>query len=513
MNVVFHELKPARRALTIVAWVALAATPFILLAIVSLAVGHNAWQSNPVWTDELDYWRGVFSWLHMGGQTGYNGIGEQTALLGTLSVHGVTPILLYGWYALLFGWDFSSIVMANALLISLGAVVFIALNRPKARTSLTMALALMAYAPVVLYCATSMTELANYGLLLFYLAFVTRLWNVRRAAGIHPPVTKGLPSLILACLTVLVCCTYRITYAVLWLPLIIVACDAEFSGKMGLSFLAALLGTLFIYYISALLACPFTSGFLYNFLRAGSAEMALRMFLSHAKANLLDYFVNQPASVMEGLQRWLYCGVMALTLILSFVRADRSQGRLRLRLGLDGFTLAAFAMLFIPFAIVVCAYETNDWSDYRTLAPFLWLVVSACLIRGRRLAPALYLAGCAAILAVLLTGAPVGAYSDDARFVTKPFTTETQELCAAVAYDPSATDPFVNTVRTDLFNLQTVAMLHPGIGLETGWFTADTVGKSRWILTDHLKIPLEGYEQVYKNAIGSVYRQTSAEAQ
>ena len=122
-----------------------------------------------------------------------------------------------------------------------------------------------------------MTELANYGLLLFYLAFVTRLWKVRHAAGIDPPVTKGLPSLILACLTVLVCCTYRVTYAVLWIPLIFAACDAEFSGKMALAFLAALLGTLFVYYITALLACPFTSGFLYNFLRAGSAEMALRM--------------------------------------------------------------------------------------------------------------------------------------------------------------------------------------------------------------------------------------------
>lgn len=30
---------------------------------------------------------------------------------------------------------------------------------------------MMLYAPVVLYCATAMTELANYGLLLFYVAF------------------------------------------------------------------------------------------------------------------------------------------------------------------------------------------------------------------------------------------------------------------------------------------------------------------------------------------------------
>ena len=41
MNVVFHELKPARRALTIVAWVALAATPFIP-SLVSRMWGNEA---------------------------------------------------------------------------------------------------------------------------------------------------------------------------------------------------------------------------------------------------------------------------------------------------------------------------------------------------------------------------------------------------------------------------------------------------------------------------------------
>lgn len=510
MNASLLDQKAKTGRLAMAAWVLMVLSPFVLLAVVSLLVGHNALFSNPVWTDELDYWRSVYSWVHTGGAAGYSGVGEQAPLLGSLSVHGVTPLLLYGGYALLFGWDFNSIVLCNALWISAGALVFCLLNRPKGGVALSMAAVFMLYSPVVLYCATSMTEMANYGLLLFYLAFITRLYRVRKTARKKktelPPITVGLVWLVLAGITVLLSCAYRITYLGLFIPLVVVASDGVWSGKMMLGFLMALLFSLFVYYITVLYASPFTTGFLYNFLRADTVGLGIKMFLSHAKANVLDYFINQPGNRMEAAQRWLYCGVGALTLMGSFIRGSQKHGRPRLRLGIDGFSLLMFITLFLPFAIVICAYETNDWSDYRTLAPFLWLVVTAYLVRGRKLIPLAYLAGCVAALVVLLSGAPVGAYGDENRFVSKPFTQDTQALCQAITYDAGAENPYANSVRTDLFTLETVALLDPGIGLQTGWFTQDTVGKSRWILTDHLKIPIEGYELVLKNDSGSVYR-------
>ncbi len=510
MNVSLRAMDQKRRTLTVAAWAFAVAAPFLLLAAVSLVIGRNAFGACPVWTDELDYWRGVFSWMKVGGAAGYSGVNEHAALMGTLSVHGFAPLLLYGWFAKLFGWGFSSVVLCNALWISAGALVFVLLNRPKAGTALGLGLSLAVYGPAVLYCATSMTELANYGMLLFYLAFLTRLWRVRREAGekagASAPVTAGLPSLILASLTVLFCCAYRITYVGLFLPLIVIACDGRWSGRMALSFLAALLASLFTYYISQLYASPFSAGFLYNLLRVGSPGMAARMFLSHAKANLIDYFIRPTGNAMESLQRWLYCGVAALCLLRSFVWVAKRDGRARVRFGWDGFSFLAFVMLFLPFALVVCLYETNDWSDYRTLAPFLWLVAAAFLIRGERGIPLAYLVGCAAILAVLLTGAPVGAFGDTNRFSATPFTPETQALCEAISYDADADDPYANSVRTDLFNLETVALLDPGIGLQTGWMSEDTVGKSRWILTDYLKFPLEGYRLVLTNPDGSVFR-------
>lgn len=514
MRVSLPVMDPKPRASAVAGWMLLMVSPFLLLGALSAVVGYNALLANPVWTDELDYWRAVFSWLHMGGGVGYSGIGEHAALLGTLSVHGLSPLLLYGWFAALFGWSFSSIVLVNCLWVAAGALTFSLLNRPRGAVAAWMAVAMAAYAPMVLYAATSMTELANYGLLLFYLAFLLKLdgarHKARNAQGVAPGAV-GLGWVILCGLTVILCCAYRITYLGLFIPLLAVACDYRWSGRLLVGALAALLLSAFVYYLTALTASPFTSGFLYNFLRAGSPELALRMFLSHAKANLLDYFVRPTSNLMETLQRWLYTGVMILTLAGAFVRAEKGERGYRVRFRPDGLFLMSFVMLFLPFAIVVSAYETNDWSDYRTLAPFLWLVVAGQLIRGRKLVPAAFLAGCAAILLALSTGAPVGAFSDAERFQAQPFSADTQALCAAIEYDAQADTPFDNTVRTDLFTLETVATLHPGIGIETGWFTEDTVGKSRWVLTDHLKIPLEGYGLVLRNRSGSVYRRLDAD--
>ena len=511
MGATLHTLENKQRALRIAGWVLMVICPFLVLAAISLGIGQNAFGGVPVWTDELDYWRSIESWLHVGNDVGYSGLYELTPTLGTLSVHGFSPLLLYGWYASIFGWSYASITMANALWVAAGALTFCLLNKPKASTALIITLTLMLYGPVLLYAPTSMTEMANYGLLLFYLAFMVRLAHVRKAAMLpqaeHPSMRVGLMPLVLGMLTVTLCCAYRITYMGLFIPLMLVAFDFRWSGKLLLGLLVSLAISVGVYLLTTLYTSPYPNGFLYNFLRTGSLPMSVRMFLSHAKANVIDYFLRPTNNAMEMLQRLLYCTLTATTLFATFVHLQRdAAGKLKLQTGIDWFSALAFVTLVLPFMIVVCLYETNDWSDYRTLAPFLWLVVVGYVLHGRKGLPTLYLAGCTAIVVVLLTGGTVGAYGDDNRFTMTPFSPGMQELCTAIEYDADASDPYTNTVRTDLFNLETVASLHPGMGLQTGWFTQETVIKSRWILTDHLKVPVEGYELVLKNKNGSVYR-------
>jgi len=115
-----------RRMATAAAWGMLVLTPFLGVGLLSLILGKNGFAAVPVWSDELDYWRSVYSWIHYGMHTGYIGIGELTPEIGVLSVHGPGPIVLYAWFARLFGWGYSAIVMANAVWMSAGAIGLIA---------------------------------------------------------------------------------------------------------------------------------------------------------------------------------------------------------------------------------------------------------------------------------------------------------------------------------------------------------------------------------------------------
>ena len=74
-----RSLPPRRRTATLLGWGLLIASPFLLLAAISLVTGHNAFATYPVWSDELDYWRNLFTWDAVGLRTGYNGMLEEFA--------------------------------------------------------------------------------------------------------------------------------------------------------------------------------------------------------------------------------------------------------------------------------------------------------------------------------------------------------------------------------------------------------------------------------------------------
>ena len=93
MNVSLRGMDWKRRTLTLAAWALLALAPVALMLVLSGVLGRSAWQNVPQWTDELDYWRAVYSWLHVGAQSGYTGIGEAIAPIGPLSVHGISPLI------------------------------------------------------------------------------------------------------------------------------------------------------------------------------------------------------------------------------------------------------------------------------------------------------------------------------------------------------------------------------------------------------------------------------------
>lgn len=483
-----------KRTAELLSYAVMILAPFLLLGAVSLATGRNAYNAYPVWSDELGFWRSLFNWNAVGLQAGYSGMFEELPAVGALDSSGIAPLIIYGWFVKLFGMSHNAILICNAVWLSIAALVFCLLVRPKPITALLMTALTMLYMPVILYCTTSMTELFDYALVLLFLSFLLAYARKHRVWA-----------LVACCLAVMLGCIYRPLYGLLFLPLIFVFGERRIGWRSA----GAALVSLFLFGACWLannrLCAPEPQNFLFHLLGAPDVGTFWRMLLSHSKANLINVFLRA-STVMEVVQRYLYLGTALLCLIASFLSVSREEGRLRARFTFDRVMLGCFLLLCAAFALVMMFYETNDWRDYRRLAPFLWLALALFVMRGRLFIPSLSLAACVGALVLLLTLPPVGAFDDDYRFDPAPDLPALSEAAAVITYDPNAADPFDNSVRIDVLTYQAVREISPGIGLQTGWFTTETTGKSRWILTDHLKCPVTGYERVAETDGFKVYR-------
>lgn len=471
-------------------------TPFLLLGVLSLILGKNALDSWPVWSDELDYWRSLQNWNSVGFATGYSGLSEIAPEAGAFSVHGLTAIVFYGWFVKLFGLSHNTIVLCNALWVSLGALGFCLLLKPSPRACVFLCVLLGSYAPVTLYAFTSMTQLCQYGVILLYLALLLRY------AGERKPLW-----LILASLCFLLTCCFRINYLPLIFPLTWVwGGGKKLCGKTVLFTFLGLALTIGLYFFSTRFIAPYAQGFPYALRNAGDPRLMLRMLISHFKANLIGYFRFHQVDAVQSAFRMLYLLTMLFCLMKSFLRFR--TGMKGVKLGLNAAYFWCFLWLFTSWIVVLAFNDVYNWMDFRILAPALWLTPVYLLWRKKRLASGLLLAGSLILTAFLCFQPALGAYDDDDRFQPPAQNRKLSEAIACIVYDPDATDPFQNTVRTDLVEERLLTELEEGLGIHYGWFSPDSIGKSRWILTDQLKIALEGYEQVYSSYSASVYRKT-----
>lgn len=477
-----------------IGWAVFILSPFLLLWILSMVCGFNALDAHPVWLDELSNYRTLLSWHERGFQTGYYGMLEERAAIGTMGTSGIGPILIYGLFVKLFGVSHNTIMLANALWCSAAAAVFCALRKPKLRASLLLTGLMLCYAPIVLYCLTSMTQWFDYALVLLYITFLLGFQEKRRVW-----------MLVLCVLCILMGTLYRPMYCILFLPLILIFCRYHIGWRLVWFSIPALIASFVCCYIGMQTAAPQAQGFVYHLLRADDIVTAVRMLLSHAKSNLMDYFIRPTHSPMQTAFRMLYWGVALGCLLGTFMCTVRTEGKLRIRLGYRGPMMSCFALLISAFVFTVLFYETYDWQDFRRLAPYLWLVVAYMIARNRPSIPTLML-GCCIVTLGLLMFSPEGAFVDDARFARPESPESLPEVVATIVYDENADDPFGNTIRTDLCTYPLMEQIDPGMGMQYGWFTTETTGKSRWILTDRLKCPVSGYENVLDTGDYKVYR-------
>lgn len=433
--------------------------------LVLVAFGKSLLSFTPVWTDEVDYWREINTFSHVGFAGGYYTINEHPApaTFTHFGSHGLEWPVLLGSLSRVTGWASFAGPLFNLACLAAAMLVYFYLVRPSLWHQALATLSLLVFWPVLLYIPSSMEETfhQSLGVVLagiFYVVITKRDQAPRRlfVAGI----------VILAAGSLL-----RLTWGFLFIPLFLFQAKT-ISWRWALR--AILLGIPLV--LAAFAAYNWLTAPYPNFssdlrLAAGqSLGAGIHLFFSHLKGNLILLLLQ--GAPLERSMRYQVLIVLALALgLLAYgVYRRRHDGSKPGKL--DVLSLFHVLNLAPVLLFILTLYDVFDWRDFRMFAPHLLLSILLTIPfiprhltrpwAGQHLFVYVPLAlNLLLTISFLLTFQSFHAahFASDARPRT--------HLASLVTYQPGA-QAWHNTVLVDGANYTAQLMdLPPGIGVST----------------------------------------------
>lgn len=481
-------------------------SPITLMLALSYILKVNVLAGRPVWSDEVGYWREVFSFINFGTKTGYDGIQEVIPKIGQFSTHGFFPSFFYFPFAKLLGWQENGIVISNLFFTIICFFILICLVKPSVKQTISLFLLYVFYPPILLYVATSMTEIVNYGLLILFFMFFYLYYNANNKKS------KKL-FLVLMILAGTICSFYRITYAVLFILPVIALFEIKSRKFMLLTFLWIFYSG-FLYYISSLFTAPYPYGFLYSVMRTRNLKLAVHSIRLNISGNITRLFDIKNGEYTEVIFRMIYIIVIILYFSLMFFKAKTKRSKndflsISFRKKVEKFYLMQFVLLMLPLCIVVSIYDVFVTRDYRVLAPFLWASLLNLVLFRRRIAFLFLIPLFTIFFSVSFIFCPSGFVlsvdgipGSELRYCQRK-DHDLSLINEVVKYNENASDPFENTILiSNFFNFELWSKLHPGIGIEFGCIQ-DGV-KSKYVLID-ANTEIRGYTYEGATEFGHLY--------
>lgn len=176
-----------KRYMTLCKALLLALLPVLCCVVGSAVQGRSIGETylpSSEWNDELFYYKQVESIVEYGYPQGYYGFNESHGL--KLSFAAWSPVLVLPWvvWGLLFGWNLSSPVICNILLMTAAVFLFAWLTKPDWKQTGVLTLLFCLYTPFVRYMLSGMPEIicishliVFYGLAVSYLR-EERAWKI-----------------------------------------------------------------------------------------------------------------------------------------------------------------------------------------------------------------------------------------------------------------------------------------------------------------------------------------------
>ncbi len=492
----------SRKILKHFSYICFILSPVILLAILSFILKQNAFAGRPIWSDEIGFWREIYSFVHYGFKTGYIGINELTPKIGCFSTHGFFPALLYFPFAKVLNWPENGIVLANMLFTAICFLGVVFILRPSAAQTFCFLGVYLFFTPAMWFALTAMTEMLNYGLLsLFFASFYKVCVSDGRTKKVF---------LILTLIFGTICCFYRIIYIVLLLAPVFALSDFHFSRKFAKLFLFWILYSGGLYFVVSLFTAPYPFGVLYSVMHTSNVKAMLDGIRFNFINNVKNLFSLNSASKIEVSFRLICLMILTIYFGLIFIKIAFKKSRknfmsLSLKDKPDAFYVIQFCLLFFPLVIILLIYDVHSFREYRTLAPILWISVVNLVIHKRFFSFKFFsfLFGVFFIFNLKMFPQPNSPEIVN-RFI-KVEKRDFQLIQTVIKYNEDAENPFENTLATDnWFNFELWSNLHPGIGIQWLYERPLENLKSKYLLlnTDQ---PIEGYEQQGLTDFGCLY--------
>ena len=361
------------RALHLCAALFFIASPLLIMLVLSAMAGQNMFLAKPYLNDEVDYWRLMYSVSERGldfGSTEH--LVGYTAPIGPLGSHGVSPLAAWLWYALLFPWTDSAIVIAGVILLTAALALFVFIARPSTVQLLLLGLFTLLFPPLVRYINLSMLEMPCYAGLIVYAALLFRY--EKEHSGALPKSRWTLPSLLLCGFW---CTVLRMSNVVLFFPVLLIFCDNKISWKLLGCLVLYALGVLVFNWCFSLFVAPYPD-VLYGLMQSDGLIDLLRGLYHNTLSNVIHFLdPRSDNSLPQAMARYFY--LLTLAFLFVMMLFQKQDGRLKLtwRWAYFGVFMAGAGCL----ALVVMIYFVFDWRDYRTLAPMAYFLVLWLLLR------------------------------------------------------------------------------------------------------------------------------------
>ena len=461
----------------------LIASPWMLLFVTTGLIARNSvFSSIPVWSDELSYWHEVLSFSTKGFNFGYYTINESLPKYLSFGSHGFGTISVYALFAKVFGWKAYSIVIANAFFLSFSFLFIILLVKPAAKQIFLFLLFTVSFAPLILFCSTSMSELLNYSILIVYFGL---LYKYIKENGKNIFVL-----LVVFCVAI---SFIRIIYIILILPILLKNNNEfRFDKKSIVYIILWIFFGAILFIVNGLFVSPYPDSYLNELFLSVSISDFFANFAVHFFQNTVNFINPVSENLIQVSERYFVIFITIYSLLKSNILHLQ-----RKKIKIEYFIV--FLILILITLINIAVYDVFDWRDFRVLAPVLFGCVLFLLANGDRFVFRSTLIINVFVIIVLIFSPKIVDSFNTNRY-TKPIS---NGALNELKYDDKATSKFDNTIVVNHFTANEVINIPAGIGITYCDVLSDNL-KSRFIYTDK-KINLSTYRLINFNLSRYLY--------